>query len=157
MTKNDLKSFLKLAFVLVGLYILLMVFVPRSSASNAFVDHFTMVKDAVMGDGLFYIFVLALVGILYYFLIYRPQKSKRKNKEISTIRVAAFLIVVGYAILLVVLPYLTVAVTAPAYWITIVDHFILVKDVIQSDFVFLVLAAGLMSGLYYFLVYKPKV
>ena len=159
MKKSEKKSLLAVLFGLIFIYALLVVFVPHSSYSNAFTDHFVTVNNAVKGDVQFLGIVVGLVALLYYFLMYRPRKvgKGRKSVEISTARKVVFGLVVVYAILLIVLPYITLSGTAAAWLVTVWDHFIGLKNVITSDFSFLLLVSLVLGGLYYFFVYKPKV
>lgn len=159
MKKSEKKSLLAGLFGLVAIYLLLVVFVPYSTATNVFVDHFTTVKSHIVSDVYFYGILIVILGLLYWFLIYRPKRvgKGRKAKDVSMARKVFFALVFVYAILLVVLPYVTLPATAAQTWVTVFDHFIAVKDAIISDFGFLLLAGGGLGAGYYFLVYKPKV
>lgn len=165
MKKDEKKSILKVVFGLAGLYILLIVFVPYLTLSatagslvTSIYDHFAMMKTNLVGDVHFLLLVIGMLVALYYFMIYRPKhpgKGKR-GQQITTARQWSFYALVAYGILLVIFPYITLAVTAQPWLVTIYDHFTAVKTAIASDFSFLALAAGLLYAGYYFMVYKPK-
>ena len=166
MKKGDKKKLLAGIFVLFGLYLILVVAIPYMTLSltagatlTAIYDHFVSMKANFTGDVYFLAIVIGVLVGLYYFLVYKPKKvgKGRQTKEISTARKFGFVLVLGYALLLVVLPYITLPVDSAAYLTSIWSHFQTVKDTITSDFAFLALSAAVLGGGYYFSVYKPLV
>jgi cytochrome bd-type quinol oxidase subunit 2 len=158
--KKDKKTALSVVFALVGLYVILVIALPyvvlpvtTAAWIVSIFDHFITVKNAVTSDTTFLAIVLGALVALYYILIYRPRHMKKNKKEITTTRKFVFVLVALYALLLIVLPYITYTAT---WFVTIQDHFVAVKDAIKSDIGFLALAAAVLFGGYYFMVYKPK-
>jgi len=158
MSKSTKKSVLAVLCGLLALYILGVVFIPRSSYDNAFTQHFVSVYNAVQGDVFFILFMLVLTGGLYYFMIYKPKHPKKgKSRDVSTARKVLFYAALVYIALLVIIPYITLPGTAAAWLVTFFDHFIMIKDVIMSDYALLTVLLLVLGAAYYFMVYKPKV
>lgn len=69
---------------------------------------------------------------------------------------ALFAVLGLYVILIIAIPYFTLAVSAGATVTAIYDHFVMMKSHLTGDVLFLAIVAGVLVGTYYFLVYKPK-
>jgi len=157
------KTALQILFALVALYVILVIAIPHIvlpvTAAAWLVTvhgHFVDVKSAVQSDAAFFGIIAGVIVAFYYFLVYKPKiKAGRNAKPMSTGLKVVFAALLIYAALLVIIPYITSNSTVAA-WITFQTHFVDVKRVIISDAGFLAIAVGLIGGLYYFSVYRPK-
>ena len=163
MKKKDKLLSLRVLFLAVVLYIALVFFsgyytLPTGSASwiQSIYDHFVSVHDAASGDVLFLGVVFGALSSLYYFMIHRPRKVK-KMKQVTLARKVIFEIVLGYAFLLVVLPYITLPVGSAAIIVDVFTHFSDVKAAILSDFVFISFTLGLLFTLYKYMWHQVKI
>ena len=159
------KILLSIVFILAGIYIVALVFVPYATPAvttaawiMSVYDHFVSVNAAVRGDAYFYLILIGVLVALYYYLIYKPMHVKGKKSKVqavSTARLLVFSAVVVYGLLLIILPYITLPVSAVALQ-PFFDHFSTVKNAIMDDYMFLALTLGALGLGYYFMVYKPK-
>ena len=159
------KILLSIVFILAGIYIVALVFVPYATPAvttaawiMSIYDHFVSVNAAVRGDAYFYLILIGVLVALYYYLIYKPMHVKGKKSKVqavSTARLLVFSAVVVYGLLLIILPYITLPVSAAALQ-PFFDHFSTVKNAIMDDYMFLALTLGALGLGYYFMVYKPK-
>lgn len=165
MKKTQKKWLLSALFALLGLYIILIVAIPYFTLSGsagatltAIYDHFVEMKGYVVGDVLFLAIIAGVLILTYYFMIYRPKRVGKgmKAKDVSNIRKVVWYAILLYGLLLIAVPYITLAPAAQAWLVTFKDHFVTVKNAIASDFSFLALTGALLGAGYYFFVYKPK-
>lgn len=79
--------------------------------------------------------------------------KKTQKKWLLT---ALFALVALYVILIVAIPYFTLSASAGVTVTAIYDHFVMMKDYVTGDVLFLAIIAGVLVVTYYFLIYRPK-
>lgn len=154
-----------LVFSVLALYILAVFGIPHltlavdaSATWTSIYNHFVDVKTAIAGDEYFILVVVGLLAALYYVMIYKPKKigKGKKAQNISMTKKVVFVAAAVYGLLLIAIPFITVAVDAQAWLITFTDHFVSVKNAAMTDIAILILATSLIGSGYYFMVYKNK-
>lgn len=79
-----------------------------------------------------------------------------KNSQKKWLKALLFALAAIYALLIVFVPYFTLPATASAGVTSVYDHFVSMKGHVTGDVLFLILVVGILAGLYYFLIYRPK-
>lgn len=69
---------------------------------------------------------------------------------------ALFALIGLYIILIVAIPYFTLAASAGETLTAIYDHFVTMKGYVVGDVLFLAIIAGVLILTYYFMIYRPK-
>ena len=108
-----------------------------------FVNWFTDIKTSLTGDFTFYLFIIGAVVVLYWI----ARKTKALNKLVK--RPAAKLLalaVLGFVLLMIIVPLLTVPADATQGYIDFVNFFVDIKVSLTGDLSFYVLLLVFACG-----------
>jgi type II secretory pathway component PulF len=159
MRNKRLALLLVSVLAVLGLMIVLVPGFPPAEGAAAwkvsFYDFFVSVRDVAVGDFYFFLVCAAALFISAYMLIVKPLKAiKGKNKQVSMVRKGLFAIIATYIILLIAVPFFTLATGAGTALTAFYDHFVAVKDVIVADWSFLVGFGFILFAIYWLLTRK---